>query len=179
MDSATGARGGHVEIKQGYSPDSYDKALGSAITSYFPGRADSGGIRYRSDLANVNRAATCGINYRLLECCFITSDADLSKFNSNLDSVAALILGAFGINTTVKEDADMSCTKEEAAKAVVDEIKSVTDDPTGRGKNLDIFVHTKWIAATVTDIKDNLAAVADSIQSLTTLIQENIDKDED
>lgn len=98
MDSAmASARGGHVEIKQGFLPDSYDKALGKFITKMFPGRADSGGIRYRSDLANVNRAAAMGVNYRLLECCFISNASDVRKFNANLDELAEGILNAFGI----------------------------------------------------------------------------------
>lgn len=98
MDSAmASARGGHVEIKQGFSPDSYDKALGRFITKMFPGRADSGGIRYRSDLANVNRAAAMGVNYRLLECCFISNASDVKKFNANLDELAEGILESFGI----------------------------------------------------------------------------------
>lgn len=98
MDSAdVPARGGHVEIKKGYSPDAWDKALAANIAKMFPGRDDR--IRYRSDLANVNRAATYGINYRLLECCFISDSADRAKFTAQMDDVAKAILAAFGIST--------------------------------------------------------------------------------
>lgn len=98
MDSASpSARGGHVEIKRGFSPDAYDVALGKAITSLLPGRQDAGGIRYRSDLANVNRAAKRGINYRLLECGFITNSGDVQIFNTRMTEIADAILGAFGI----------------------------------------------------------------------------------
>ena len=96
MDSASAsAKGGHVIIKQGYSPDQYDSALANFIAGYFPGRAQS--VVGRSDLANPNRAAARGYSYRLLECCFISNEGDLSKFNANLDAVARGILNAFGI----------------------------------------------------------------------------------
>lgn len=96
MDSAgAGARGGHVIIKAGFEPDEYDKALAEFVSGHFPGRSTI--IAKRSDLANVNRAAARGINYRLLECCFISNAQDVAKFNANIDAVAAGIIGAFGI----------------------------------------------------------------------------------
>ena len=99
MDSASAsAKGGHVIIKDGFEPDSYDNALASFISSYFPGRSVI--ISKRSDLANPNRAASRGFNYRLLECCFISNADDLNKFNANLDAVARGILNAFGIAAT-------------------------------------------------------------------------------
>lgn len=99
MDSATGvARGGHVIIKSGYSPDQWDLNLASNISKMFPGRSNS--IVGRSDLGNVNRAASRGFNYRLLEVCFISNYEDLTKFNNNLGEVAKTILSAFGIGTT-------------------------------------------------------------------------------
>jgi N-acetylmuramoyl-L-alanine amidase len=96
MDSAAAsARGGHVVIQGGYSADEYDTALAKFISGYFPGRSST--ISKRTDLANPNRAAARGINYRLLECCFISNAQDIAKFNANMDAVAAGILGAFGI----------------------------------------------------------------------------------
>ena len=96
MDSASpGARGGHVIINHGFSADAYDNALAKFIGGYFPGRSEL--ISKRGDLANPARAAARGINYRLLEVCFITNSGDLAKFNGNLDAVAKGILGAFGI----------------------------------------------------------------------------------
>lgn len=97
MDSASpSARGGHVIIKAGFSPDAYDRALADLITRLFPGRAQS--IYERSDLANVNRAANRGINYRLVENGFISNRQDLDTFNSRLDELARGYLSAFGIN---------------------------------------------------------------------------------
>lgn len=99
MDSASpSARGGHVIINQGFAPDAYDNALAKFIGSYFPGRSEL--ISKRGDLANPARAAARGINYRLLEVCFITNSGDLAKFNGNLDAIAKGILGAFGIGAS-------------------------------------------------------------------------------
>lgn len=97
MDSASAsARGGHVIIKQGFDADSIDNALANFIGSMFPGRAQL--ITPRSDLANPNRAAAMGVNYRLLECCFISNQDDLNKFNAQIDDLARGILSAFGIS---------------------------------------------------------------------------------
>lgn len=99
MDSAGAtAKGGHVIIKQGFEADQYDKNLAGFIGNMFPGRSNM--IVGRSDLANINRAAANGINYRLLECCFISNHDDLVKFNSRIEDIAKGILGAFGIGST-------------------------------------------------------------------------------
>lgn len=101
MDSAAAsARGGHVEIKEGFEADDIDRALGKFITSMFPGRADAGGIRHRSDLANLNRAGERGVNYRLLECCFISNASDRNKFIDRMDDLAHGILEAFGVDAS-------------------------------------------------------------------------------
>ena len=102
MDSASpSARGGHVIIKKGFTPDAFDKALASFIGSFMPGRAST--IVGHSDLANPNRAASVGVNYRLLECGFISNDGDRAKFMNQIDDLARGILKAFGINTGVVE----------------------------------------------------------------------------
>lgn len=99
MDSAApSARGGHVIIKEGFTPDPFDKALASFIGSFMPGRAST--IVGRSDLANPNRAASAGINYRLLECGFITNDSDRAKFMNQMDDLARGILQAAGIGAS-------------------------------------------------------------------------------
>lgn len=96
MDGAApSARGGHVIIKKGFKPDTFDNALADFIGGFAPGRAQS--IVGRSDLANSNRAAVRNVNYRLLECGFITNEGDRSRFNARLDDLARGILRAFGI----------------------------------------------------------------------------------
>ena len=99
MDSAAAtAKGGHVIIKDGYSPDACDNALASFIGGFMPGRANL--IVGRADLANVNIAAIRGLNYRLIECGFITNAEDIAKFNTQMDDIARGILNAFGIQTS-------------------------------------------------------------------------------
>lgn len=96
MDSAgAGARGAHVIIKQGFKPDAVDNALADRLCAILPGRSNR--IVGRSDLANPNRAAKRGINYRLVECGFITSSTDLGIFNGRMDEIARAILDAFGV----------------------------------------------------------------------------------
>lgn len=52
-----------------------------------------------------------------------------------------------------KEDAVTDADIEKIANKVVDRIKAETNDPTGRGYNLNVFDHVKWIAAAVSDIR--------------------------
>lgn len=99
MDSASAsAKGGHVVIKSGFKADKYDNALANFIAGMFPGRSKK--IVGRSDLANLNRAASMGVNYRLLECCFISNTNDRNRFINQMDDVARGILAAFGIYST-------------------------------------------------------------------------------
>lgn len=104
LDAASpSAMGGHIIIYKDYAPDNYDKVLASMLKEMFPGRSQL--IVGRDDLANPNRAANKGINYRLIEVCFITNTSDISKYNNNLDTIAKGIVDCFGIgNTTKKED---------------------------------------------------------------------------
>lgn len=96
MDSGVKtAKGAHVIIKKGFKADEYDNALAKFLGDMFPGRSSK--IVGRSDLANVNRAATKGYNYRLVECGFISNPDDAKKFNSNIDEIAKGILNSFGI----------------------------------------------------------------------------------
>ena len=110
MDSATAeAHGGHVIIKKGFEPDEQDRKLAALMARIFPGRSET--IVGRSDLANPNRAAARGINYRLIENGFISDAGDLNKFNSRLDEIARGYLDAFGIKA---KDADPEPTPEPA-----------------------------------------------------------------
>lgn len=102
LDSASAsAKGGHVIIKEGYQPDKYDIKLADNISRMFPGRSNT--IVGRGNLANVNRAAKKGFNYRLVEVCFISNKEDITKFNSNLEAVAKSILEAFDIGVEPKD----------------------------------------------------------------------------
>lgn len=106
LDSAgASARGGHVIIKAGYGADACDEALANVCREWFPGRSQT--ITGRSDLQNVNVAAQAGQNYRLLECCFVTSIDDMRKLNDQMDDYARALLACFGIEggeTVTDED---------------------------------------------------------------------------
>ena len=100
MDSASGAQGGHVIIPTGGS-DSYDRALADFISCFFPGRSRI--LVERSDLANPNRAKARGVNYRLVECGFISDDGDRNKFIYKMDDLARGILWCFDIKALEPE----------------------------------------------------------------------------
>lgn len=100
MDSGpASARGSHVVIKKGLNPDSFDTTLARKLNAILPGRSDI--IVGRSDLANVNRAAARGINYRLVENGFISNATDRNIFNTRLDDIARAILESAGVPAKV------------------------------------------------------------------------------
>lgn len=96
-----GAHGAHVIIKSGFAADEYDHALADRLSAMMPGRAEK--IVHHSELANVNRAARRGINYRLVENGFIDSPTDLAYFNSHVYDIARVYLEVFGINGALSE----------------------------------------------------------------------------
>lgn len=120
LDSALSksAKGGHVIIHKKFNADNYDNALAKMISVMFPGRSKT--IVGRSDLANVNRAAKMGYNYRLMECCFISNTDDIKKFNENIDDLAKKILSCFGIAVKETVTTPIKKTVLELAKEVLD-----------------------------------------------------------
>lgn len=102
MDSSprVSAKGGHVIIDADFEPDKYDEALADFISGIFPGRAEK--IEKRNNLANLNRAQSAGINYRLLECGFLSNADDAKTFNSRMDEIAKGILKCFDIEVISK-----------------------------------------------------------------------------
>lgn len=102
MDSAaSSASGGHVIIPAGLNSDDFDNKLADFISKMFPGRSNK--IVSRSDLQNPNAAKARGINYRLLECCFISNAKDVQKFNADMDSLATGIIQAAGLSAQPQE----------------------------------------------------------------------------
>lgn len=169
MDSAgAGAKGGHVIIAEGLTPDAHDNALAKNIAAMFPGRAQI--IVKRSNLANVNRAKAHGINYRLLEVCFISDASDRNKFINEMDKVAEIILDSFGIKTG-KDWFDMATKAELEAllKPIKDDVAAIKaevfreDDPTGRNRKMKDHDHIKWIASEVAVIKDGVKRIEEEL----------------
>ena len=123
MDSSehSSAKGGHVIINGKFKADEYDTALAKMISTMFPGRSQT--IVGRTDLANVNRSASMGYNYRLMECGFISNAEDVQKFNSRMDELAKGILGCFNIDVkSVKEEKPQQQPAPTPARKTVDEL---------------------------------------------------------
>ena len=120
MDSSehSSAKGGHVIINGKFKADEYDTALAKMISTMFPGRSQT--IVGRTDLANVNRSASMGYNYRLMECGFISNAEDVQKFNSRMDELAKGILGCFNIG--VKAETPNPTPTTAPARKTVDEL---------------------------------------------------------
>ena len=115
MDSAAAsAKGGHVIIKAGYAADEYDKALEKFIKGFFPGRSVT--LSKRTDLANPNRAAKMGVNYRLVENGFISNAGDRKKFIDKMDDLADGYLAAFGIKSNGASSGSSSTRKPPAGR---------------------------------------------------------------
>ncbi len=119
LDSSTNksAKGGHVIINADFKADKYDERLATMISTMFPGRSQI--IVGRTDLANVNRAAECGYNYRLMECCFISNADDIKKFNASLDLIAKEILKCFDIAVIESKPTVAKKSNTEIAKEVL------------------------------------------------------------
>ena len=114
------AKGGHVIINGKFKADEYDTALAKMISGILPGRSQT--IVGRTDLANVNRSASMGYNYRLMECGFISNAEDVQKFNSRMDEIAKGILGCFGIGEKAETPTPNPTPTPTPARKTVDEL---------------------------------------------------------
>lgn len=100
------ASGGHIIIHKDFKADSIDLALRDAVQDVmglaYPIHRGDKGISGRGDLANPNRAAKGGVNYRLPELGFGTNPRDANIMLNQADKYAkALCKALFG---EVKED---------------------------------------------------------------------------
>lgn len=119
MDSSVAsARGGHVIINADLTADVYDRELASFIGMFMPGRSNT--LVKRNDLANPNRAQAAGINYRLLECGFISNEEDVRIFTDKMEELAAGILKCFHIETGTVEN-----LSEYEGNSIVDYLNSI------------------------------------------------------
>lgn len=133
MDSSehSSAKGGHVIINGKFKADEYDNALAKMISGMFPGRSQT--IVGRTDLANVNRSASMGYNYRLMECGFISNADDVQKFNSRMDEIAKGILGCFNIGVKAVKEEKPQPTPTPARKTVDELAREVMAGLHGNG----------------------------------------------
>lgn len=124
-------RGAHVIIDADFEADKWDIALAEFISGIFPGRSEI--IVKRNNLANPNRAQVAGINYRLLECGFISNPGDVEIFNSCMDEIAKGILGCFEIEVKEEKPAEPTQTPTAPTLSLDDWAKQVIDGLHGDG----------------------------------------------
>lgn len=117
-DPDSAPQGAHVIIDADFEPDKWDIALAEFISGILPGRSAT--IVKRNDLANPNRAQAAGINYRLLECGFISNSGDVEIFNTRMDEIAKGILGCFEIEVKEEVKAEPTPTPAEPTKTLDD-----------------------------------------------------------
>lgn len=99
------ASGGHVIVYSGFAPDALDLRLRDAIDKMVGVRYShrgQKGISGRSNLANVNRAANGGVDYRLIETGFGTSPVDSKVMLEQMDAYAKAASEAI-YNTSIQE----------------------------------------------------------------------------
>ena len=144
MDSgAASARGGHVIIKAGCTPDKYDNALVAFIKNILPGRSQN--LVGRDNLGNCNRAYSKGYPYRLVEFGFISNATDVNIFNTKLDEIAKGVLKAFDIPVSGSTSSSSSTTtKTETAK------KDTTTSSSTTSKSSKLVAGTKYKLTNVT-----------------------------
>lgn len=78
------ANGVETLIADGLAADKYDKAIQKSLSNYFYNR----GIKKRDDLLNMYVAKIRGINYRLIELCFISNKKDVKLLIEKMDEIA-------------------------------------------------------------------------------------------
>lgn len=147
--AAASARGGHVEIDSDLKADAYDKALGNYIAKQFPGRADK--IRKVPKLGNLNRAQAAGINYRLLEVCFISNKADRKKLCDNMASIAKGIAGCFDLGAA--KPAVKPAAKPKAVKYKIAAKSGVNIRKKADVKSAKVGAYAKGDVVTVSETK--------------------------
>ena len=152
MDAANGkAKGGHVIIDADFSADKYDRALADYISKKFPGRADK--LVKRNNLGNLNRAQAQGINYRLLECCFIDNRGDREKVIADMDEVPNKV-GIRSLQSKPASSASASSRFGGTYRCTVNKL-NVRDKPSTSGKIVASYAKGETV------VLDNTYTIAD------------------
>lgn len=96
----TSANGTEVLIYANFNPDAQDKRIHAVGTKYFTDR----GFKKHSNLGNMNAMANRGLNYRLVEVCFISNKSDNDKFRANMSEIAKAYVEAIEGKPVTKGD---------------------------------------------------------------------------
>lgn len=151
FDSASNqkAKGGHVIVYKGYKPDNLDIKLRNAIRdtigiNHAYNHKNYIGISGRNDLANVNRCAKGGVNYRLLELGFGTNKGDSDYMIKNVDTIAKELVKAYygKIKSTQKskQKSDKLYRVQVGAFSKLDNAKRLRDELIKKGYK-DTFIN--------------------------------------
>ena len=141
------AKGGHVIIHKNYKPDDLDIKLRNAIrdtvgiNSAYKHRGYTG-LSGRTDLANVNRSAKGGVNYRLLELGFGSNKTDSDYMIKNVDTIAKELVKAFYGKTKDTSKAQNLYKVQVGSFSILDNAKRLRNELIGKGY-MDTFVNTK------------------------------------
>ncbi|MGV2927225.1 N-acetylmuramoyl-L-alanine amidase [Macrococcus capreoli] len=112
--------GGHVIVASGLVADDIDKNLQNTLDKHVD---TLHGISYRNDLLNVNIARDYGVNYRLVECGFITNKGDMDYIKNNLEAFTKDLADAIN-----GKEITVPVTKKVAK--TVRQVKAATSKPT-------------------------------------------------
>lgn len=139
--SNSNARGGHVIVKNGFTPDKWDIGFRDGIKNLIGVRYNYKGyqgINGRDDLLNCNLCANGGVNYRLIELGFGTNQDDAHIMMNKAEDIAKMFLKvAFG---RVKEKANQSTPKatqkaKVTKKSIAEIAKEVINGKWGNGQD--------------------------------------------
>lgn len=145
------ARGGHIIIHQSFSPDTLDIKLRDTLNntvginrSY--NHRGYPGISGRSNLANVNRCAKGGVNYRLIEIGFGSNKKDSDYMIKNVDVIAKELVKAFYGRTQTATRQTPSASNnlyrvQVGTFSKLDNAKRLRNELIGKGY-MDTFVNT-------------------------------------
>lgn len=104
------SKGGHVIIYDKFKPDKMDLALRDGIKKMVGVRYSHKGhegINGRNNLANVNRCAKGGVNYRLIELGFGTNKDDAEVMVKKIDEFARIMSEAiYGVEILAEQQQD-------------------------------------------------------------------------
>ncbi|KIL79610.1 N-acetylmuramoyl-L-alanine amidase [Bacillus badius] len=81
------SKGGHIIFGAGLKADSLDNRLADVIKKHFGWRHDRA-FHPRDNLLNANTAKRIGVNYRLVEVCFVTNPTEVAYLKKNIDQIA-------------------------------------------------------------------------------------------
>jgi N-acetylmuramoyl-L-alanine amidase len=81
------AKGGHIIIAKGLSADAMDQRLADVLKKH-SGWRNGEAFDLRDNLLNLNTAKRLGINYRLVEVCYITNPNEVAYLKKNVDQIA-------------------------------------------------------------------------------------------